>query len=76
MELVDSSGHPISFNDYFNTKAAMALKGSVYNPTLGFATIGNVGARATSIQFYSRLNGVGLVLLPLLGLGLASRWLA
>ena len=114
VELVDGSGHPISFNDYFNTKAAMALQGQVYNPTLGFATIGNVvgsshkypfnpfygglsprlaaawnpkytngllgklfGDGKTVIrggygQIYSRLNGVGLVLLPLLGVGLGQ----
>ncbi len=114
VELVDSSGHPINFSDYFNTKSAMALQGQVYNPTLGFATIGNVtGAshkypfnpfygglspraalawnpsfnggplgklfgdgktviRAGYGQIYSRLNGVGLVLLPLLGVGLGQ----
>ncbi|MGC2658635.1 MAG: carboxypeptidase-like regulatory domain-containing protein [Bryobacteraceae bacterium] len=114
VELVDSSGHPVDFNKYFNTKAAMALQGQVYNPTLGFATIGNVvGAshkypfnpfygglspriavawnpaysdgilgkvfgngktviRAGYGQIYSRLNGVGLVLLPLLGVGLGQ----
>jgi hypothetical protein len=114
VELVDTSGHPINFTDYFNTKAAMALQGQVYNPTLGFATIGNVvgsshkypynpfygglspraavawnpkysggllgkvfGDGKTVIrggygQIYSRLNGVGLVLLPLLGVGLGQ----
>ena len=114
VELVDSSGHPIGFDNYFNTKSAMALKGQVYNPTLGFATIGNVvgashkypfnpfygglsprvaiawnptysngllgkvfGNGKTVIrggygQIYSRLNGVGLVLLPLLGVGLGQ----
>ena len=114
VELVDSSGTPINFTNYFNTKAAMALQGQVYNPTLGFATIGNVvgashkypynpfyggvsprvalawnpkysggmmgkllGDGKTVIrggygQIYSRLNGVGLVLLPLLGVGLGQ----
>lgn len=114
VELVDSSGHPISFQNYFNTKAAMALQGQVYNPTLGFATIDNVvgashkypynpfyggvspraaiawnpqykdgilgkifGDGKTVIrsgygQIYARLNGVGLVLLPLLGVGLGQ----
>ena len=114
VELVDTSGHPINFSNYFNTKAAMALKGQVYNPTLGFATIGNVtgsshkypfnpfygglsprvamawnpkyqdgllghlfGDGKTVVrggygQIYSRLNGVGLVLLPLLGVGLGQ----
>jgi hypothetical protein len=114
VELVDSNGHPINFSNYFSTKAADALNGQVYNPTLGFATIGNVvGAshkypfnpfyggvspriamawnpkptsglmnkllgdgktviRGGYTQIYSRLNGVGLVLLPLLGVGLGQ----
>jgi len=115
VELVDSSGHPISFTDYFNTKASMALQGQVYNPTIGFSTIANVtgashkypynpfyggvspraaiawnprgndsnpfgklvGDQKTVIragygQIYSRLNGVGLVLIPLLGVGLGQ----
>ncbi len=115
VELVDSTGHPINFSDYFATKAADALKGEVYNPTLGFATIANVvGAshkypynpfyggispriamawnpkpagngmlnklmgdgktviRGGYTQIYSRLNGVGLVLIPLLGVGLGQ----
>ena len=114
VELVDTSGHPISFQNYFDTKAAMALQGQVYNPTLGFATIQNVvgashkypfnpfyggvspraavawnpkydsgllgklfGDGKTVIrggygQIYARLNGVGLVLLPLLGVGLGQ----
>jgi len=114
VELVDSTGHPIEFSQYFATKAADALKGQVYNPVLGFATIGNVvgsshkypynpfygglspriamawnpkpasgllnkmmGDGKTVIrggytQIYSRLNGVGLVLIPLLGVGLGQ----
>lgn len=114
VELVDASGHPINFTDYFNTKQAMALQGQVYNPIVGFSTIGNVqGAShkypfnpfygglsprisaawnpkgATGLmgkilgdgktvirggygQIYSRLNGVGLVLIPLLGVGLGQ----
>ena len=114
IELTDTSGHPINFTNYFATKAAMALQGQVYNPTLGFDGIGNVtGAshkypfnpfyggvsprvavawnpryndgvlgklmgdgktviRAGYGQIYSRLNGVGLVLLPLLGIGLGQ----
>ena len=114
VELVDSSAHPISFDNYFNTKAGMALQGQVYNPTIGFATIQNVAGashkypfnpfygglsprvavawnpqykdgilgkvfgdgstviRAGYGQIYSRLNGVGLVLLPLLGVGLGQ----
>jgi hypothetical protein len=114
VELVDSSGKPINFTDYFATKAAMALQGQVYNPIVGFSTIGNVtgashkypfnpfygglsprvavawnpkgyngllgkvmGDGKTVIrggygQIYSRLNGVGLVLIPLLGVGLGQ----
>jgi hypothetical protein len=114
VELVDTNGNPINFTNYFNTKAADALKGQVYNPVLGFATIGNVtgashkypfnpfygglsprvalawnpkyssgilgsllGDGKTVIrggygQIYSRLNGVGLVLVPLLGVGLGQ----
>jgi hypothetical protein len=114
VELVDASGHPINFSNYFATKASMALQGQVYNPIIGFSTIGNVtGAshtypynpfyggvspraaiawnpkyrdgllgkmfgdgktviRAGYGQIYSRLNGVGLVLIPLLGVGLGQ----
>jgi hypothetical protein len=114
VELVDSSGHPINFTDYFKTKASMALQGQVYNPILGFSTIANItggshkypfnpfygglspraaiawnpkysdgilgklfGDGKTVIrggygQIYSRLNGVGLVLIPLLGVGLGQ----
>jgi Carboxypeptidase regulatory-like domain len=114
VELVDTSGHPINFTSYFATKSDMALKGQVYNPTLGFATIqnvvgashkypfnpfyggvsprvalawnpkfrdgilnkvlgdGNTVIRGGYGQIYSRLNGVGLVLIPLLGVGLGQ----
>jgi hypothetical protein len=110
VELVDSSGHPITFSNYFATKASEALQGQAYNPTIGFGTIANVqGAshkypfnpfyggvsprvaiawnpkgggkllgdgktvfRAGYGQIYSRLNGVGLVLIPLLGVGLGQ----
>jgi hypothetical protein len=114
VELVDSSGHPINFTNYFATKASMALQGQVYNPIIGFSTIASVtGAshkypfnpfyggvsprvaaawnpkfgdgvlgkvfgdgksvlRAGYGQIYSRLNGVGLVLIPLLGVGLGQ----
>jgi len=114
VELVDSSGHPINFTDYFSTKAAMALQGQVYNPTIGFSTIANVSGASHKYPFnpfyggvspraavawnpkgysgilgkilgdgktvvrggygqiYSRLNGVGLVLIPLLGVGLGQ----
>jgi hypothetical protein len=113
VELVDTSGHPVSFSNYFSTKSQQALSGTVYNPTLGFSTIGNVSGashtypynpfyggvspraavawnpkgngmlgklagdgktviRAGYGQIYSRLNGVGLVLIPLLGVGLGQ----
>jgi len=114
VEVVNSSGNPITFSNYFATKAADALQGTVYNPIIGFSTIGNVtGAshtypynpfyggvspraaiawnpkggdsmfgkmvgdgktviRAGYGQIYSRLNGVGLVLVPLLGPGLGQ----
>ena len=114
VELTDASGKPINFPDYFSTKQQQALQGQVYNPTLGFTTVGNVvGAshkypynpfygglsprlavawnpkggdsmlgklvgdgktviRAGYGQIYSRLNGVGLVLIPLLGVGLGQ----
>jgi len=114
IELVDSSGHPINFTNYFNTKAQQATSGTVYNPTIGFASIANVvgashtypfnpfyggvsprvalawnpkggdsmlgklvGDGKTVIrggygQVYARLNGVGLVLIPLLGVGLGQ----
>jgi hypothetical protein len=113
VEVVNSSGNPINFTNYFATKATQALAGQVYNPIIGFSTIGNVtGAshtypynpfyggvspraaiawnprgsgmlgkltgdgktviRAGYGTIFSRLNGVGLVLVPLLGPGLGS----
>ncbi len=114
VEVVNSSGNPINFTNYFATKSQDALQGTVYNPIVGFSTIGNVtGAshtypynpfyggvspraaiawnpsyrdgilgkmfgdgktviRAGYGQIYSRLNGVGLVLVPLLGPGLGQ----
>jgi hypothetical protein len=114
VELVDSTGKPINFSQYFATKASMALQGQVYDPIVGFASIDNVvgashkypfnpfyggvspriaaawnpkgysgllgsilGDGKTVIrggygQIYSRLNGVGLVLIPLLGVGLGQ----
>jgi hypothetical protein len=114
IELVNTSGSPVNFTNYFATKAQQALAGTVYNPNLGFAGIANVvgashtypfnpfygglsprvaaawnprysdgilgkalGDGKTVIrggygQIYSRLNGVGLVLIPLLGVGLTQ----
>jgi len=114
IELVNTSGNPVNFSSYFNTKSQDALQGTVYNPILGFTAVGNVvgashtypfnpfyggfspraaiawnpkggdtffgrlvGDGKTVIrggygQVYSRLNGVGLVLIPLLGVGLGQ----
>jgi len=114
VELVDSNGHPISFTNYFATKASEATSGQVYNPIIGFSTIANVSGASHKYPFnpfyggvspraalawnpkghdgifgklvgdgktvirggygqiYSRLNGVGLVLIPLLGVGLGQ----
>jgi hypothetical protein len=110
--LVDAANTPIKTADYLASRQAAALSGQVYNPQVGFALVGNVGAGlkypynpfyasfspriavawnphftndtfmgrvfgtdATVIRggygrVYGRLNGVGLVLTPLLGPGL------
>ncbi|HEY7403786.1 MAG TPA: carboxypeptidase-like regulatory domain-containing protein [Candidatus Angelobacter sp.] len=110
--VVDQSGKPIGVEDYLAKRKSAALAGQVYNPILGFATVGNVaggglkypynpfygglsprvavawnphfssgffskltGTNKTGIRggygrIYGRLNGVDLVLLPLLGTGL------
>ncbi|HXN22199.1 MAG TPA: carboxypeptidase-like regulatory domain-containing protein [Candidatus Dormibacteraeota bacterium] len=41
--VVDSAGNPIRAEDYLASRKRAALAGQVYNPTLGFATIRNVG---------------------------------
>ncbi len=109
--LVDTAGNPIITEDYLAQRKKAALAGQVYNPTLGFATIKNVGGgrkypydpfyggfsprvavawnpkfdsgilgkvfgsgrsvvRAGYNRIFGRLNGVDLVLVPLLGTGL------
>jgi hypothetical protein len=109
--LVDASAEPIEALDYLAQRKAAALNGQVYNPTVGFALVGNVGSglkypfnpfygsfsprvgaawnphvgdgflghilggsstviRGGYGRIYGRLNGVGLVLTPLLGAGL------
>jgi hypothetical protein len=107
--LVDQNGKPVSTYDYLFYRQRAALAGQVYNPTLGFETIRNVGRkypygpvwnqfsprfavawnpkyssgllgtllgdgktviRAGYGRIYGRLNGVDLVLVPLLGPGL------
>jgi hypothetical protein len=99
--LVGPDNTPISTEQYLNTRAAQALQGNVYNPTVGFSLIGNVASHPSHIynpfyaewsprvaaaydvfgdgstvirggygRTYGRLNGVDLVLVPLLGPGL------
>jgi hypothetical protein len=110
--LVDASDTPVKTLDYLAQRKAAALQGQVYNPELGFALVGNVGAgdkypynpfygsfsprvaaawnphfdgdgllshvfghdgtvvRGGYSRIYGRLNGVDLVLVPLLGVGL------
>ena len=109
--LVDQGDNPIEFTDYMAQRKAAALKGQVYNPVIGFATVRNVGKgrkypydpfyggisprfamawnphfsdgwmksifgdgntviRGGYSRIYGRLNGVDLVLVPLLGTGL------
>jgi hypothetical protein len=104
--LVDANGKEIGAENFLNARKAAALAGNVYNPTIGFALIGNVsghptypfnpfyagfsprvavawnpdlgqalGGKNTVIRggygrIYGRVNGVGLVLGPLLSPGL------
>ncbi len=111
VELVDSSAQPIDIEKYLSARQQAALQGQVYNPTVGFALIGNTAGkpkypynpfyksfsprvavawnphanegwmgdmfgedktviRAGYGRIYGRLNGVDLVLVPLLGTGL------
>jgi hypothetical protein len=111
IELVDSSNQPLDVKAYIASRQRAALQGQVYNPTVGFALLGNTAnspkypydpfygsfsprvAAAWSPHFgegwmgkifgedksviragygriYGRLNGVDLVLVPLLGTGL------
>jgi hypothetical protein len=99
VEVVDQSGSRIGVADYLASRKQAALGGQVYNPTLGFATVANVGGglkypyqpfyggfsprvaaawmagtktviRGGYSRIYGRLNGVPLVLVPLLGTGL------
>jgi len=101
MDLVDASDTPIVTQDFLGARKAAAEQGQVYNPELGFAVVGDVGAgqkypydpyygsfsprvgfawnpsfsKATVLRggygrIYGRLNGVDLVLVPLLGYGL------
>jgi hypothetical protein len=109
--LVDGNNNPIELEPYLKAKQNAALQGQVFNPTVGFALVGNTAhpskypynpfykefsprvAAAWNPHFgdgifgkifgedksvirggygriYGRLNGVDLVLVPLLGTGL------
>ncbi len=109
--LVDQNGSQVGFEDYMSTRQRDALAGQIYNPTLGYSLVGNVGkglkypyhmfwggfspriSAAWNPRFdsglmaklfghsktvlrggygrvYGRQNGVDLVLVPLLGVGL------
>jgi hypothetical protein len=111
IELVDASGQQLDLQSYIHQREAAALQGQVYNPTVGFALVGNTGngqkypynpfygsfsprvaaawnpnitdgflgkvfggnktvVRGGYSRVYGRLNGVDLVLVPLLGTGL------
>jgi hypothetical protein len=98
---VGPDGRELDTQSYLAQRTAAALAGQVYNPTIGFALIGNVVghpshffdpfyhafsprvalawnpdfAKSTVIRggygrIYGRLNGVGMVLVPLLSPGL------
>jgi len=109
--LTDSAGNAVYFNSYQKARQQAALNGQVYDPVLGFATVGNLAGgrkypydtfykgfspriamawnphfsdglgktilgdgntviRGGYSRIYGRLNGVDLVLVPLLGTGL------
>jgi hypothetical protein len=112
VQMVDDSGSPIDIKGYLTNRQKAALQGQVYEPTVGFALIGNAaggenkypykpfyggfsphlslawnpnfndgfmskvfGKNNTVIRggygrIYGRLNGVDLMLVPLLGPGL------
>jgi hypothetical protein len=44
VELVDAGGQQIDVESYLNQRKNAALLGQVYNPTVGFALVGNTGA--------------------------------
>jgi hypothetical protein len=43
IELVDASGQQLSESAYIKQRESAALQGQVYNPTVGFALVGNTG---------------------------------
>jgi hypothetical protein len=44
IELVDAGGQQVDVESYLNQRQNAALQGQVYNPTVGFALVGNTGA--------------------------------
>src|SRR6266513_5080026 len=111
VELVDSANQLVGTEAYIKSRETAALQGQVYNPTLGFALVGNSAGglkypynpfygsfspriavacnpnvaegtlrkafghgktvvRGGYSRIFGRLNGVDLVLVPLLGTGL------
>jgi hypothetical protein len=112
VEFVNAADQPIAVEDFLGARKRQALLGQVYNPTVGFALLGNTGnspkypydpfygsfspriavawnphfdadswsgkvfghdntvVRGGYSRIYGRLNGVDLVLVPLLGSGL------
>ncbi|HXR97847.1 MAG TPA: carboxypeptidase-like regulatory domain-containing protein [Terriglobales bacterium] len=113
VEVTDAAGNLISTSDYLAEVQRAALGGQSFTPTLGFATVANVGGglkypyrpfygglsprvsvawnpnvtggmlgslfggnktvvRGGWARIYGRLNGVDLVLVPLLGTGLGQ----
>lgn len=111
--LTDAQGNAIDVQSYLDNRQSAALKGQIYNPTLGFSTARNVPQlgkypyepfyggfsprvaaawnpnfdsgilgkvfghgktvlRAGYGRIFGRLNGVDLVLVPLLGTGLGQ----
>jgi len=113
IQAVDSAGNQLITPDYLAQKQKAALAGQVYNPTIGFANVTNVGKgrkypydpfygafsprlaaawnptfgdgilgkvfgrhntviRGGYSRLYGRLNGVDIVMIPLMGVGLGQ----
>src|SRR5260370_21377769 len=49
--MVDAAGNPCDIKSYMLNKQAAALKGQVYNPTIGFSTIRNINGGANKYPF-------------------------
>jgi hypothetical protein len=56
--LVDAAGNPVGAKGYLDAKAQAALAGQVYNPVLGYASIGNVTGKPKYLYdpFYGGLS--------------------